>query len=553
MDVAELRAIYTATSQEFDRVTDHVQKRLKETQAQAGGLGGASQAVANEVKKIESTLTSRAPVRFLGIDVASEKKAAAEVVNTARTTASQVQQATTKFDSTAFWARQGKAATDSFRTTEHESVRAAKASSLVWDKATLDRIKAAEQGAAQEAQVTAKRVASTTRATSTIVRDAKTGATLTQAELAKIIGGGSKVVEAEAAKVGKATGGVLANLQKLFLQNNFLFRQLGQRVAGALGFAAVGVTKIALNFEQLVTKSGGAATGLGDVASNALGATGALGPVGIAVGVVVVGLTALVAASIGAAAGMFYFASSAAEAEERFADLSRQTGLSTDNLQVFDLAARQSGTTLDKFVTGVGQLDRKLVDAAEGGTSRFSVGLKKLGIDAEDPNKAISQLIDLFAKLPAGVTRTGAAMQVFGTRDGKAVVAVVDQITESVGTADGALDRFKKQVQDTGVHINSDGVETAAAFHKQVVLLEAQFESFKRIVGEEALPTVLAAATKFSDWIARNRVEIGNWARDIEHVAEGVLSLTGALLKLAAIAALPMIIELRLIPKIAEG
>lgn len=512
-----------------------MQRRLRETQAQAGGLGGASQAVANEAKKIESTLTSRAPVKFLGIDVAGEKRAAAEVVNTARSTANQVKQATEKFDNTAFWAKQGQAAANAAKVAESETKRAASAVGATWR---------AEAGI--EEGLHARRAVAATKATSTVIRDARTGATLTQAELAKIISGGSKVVEAEAAKVGKATGGVLDSLRKLFLQNNFLFRQLGQKAAGDLGFAAVGVGKLAINFEQLAGKSLTAAAGLEGAAGGAASLLGVLGPVGIAVGVVAVGLTAMAALSIGAAAGLFSVAKSVADVEEHFDDLSRQTGLSTDNLQVLDITTQQAGTTVDKLTNSVGQLQRKLIDASEGGTSRLSVGLKKLGVDLEDPNVALSQLIDLLAKLPSGTVRTGAAMQIFG-RGGRDVAGVVDQIVENVGNADGALDRLKKQFIDAGIHIDKDGVGNAAKFHDQLILIEAKLESVKRIVGEEALPVVLNAATKFSDWIARNRVEIADWAKGIEHAAEMLTNLGSILLKLTGLSLLiPVTIQLRI-------
>ncbi|HTG95687.1 MAG TPA: hypothetical protein VL866_24005 [Pyrinomonadaceae bacterium] len=535
MDVAELRAVYSATSADFDRVTDHVQKRLKETQAQASGLGGASQTVANEAKRIESTLTSRAPVRFLGIDLASEKKAAAEVVSTAQNTVKQVEQATSKFDRTAFWARQGTQATNAAKTVEK-----------AWSLADTEQARAASRLAAAEEQVLARRVTNAAKATSTVIRDAKTGATLTQAELAKIISGGSKVVEAEAKKVGAATGGVFANLQKLFLQNNFLFRQLGQRVAGDLGFTAVGVGKLALNFEQLAGKSLVAAAGMEGAAGGAASLLGILGPVGIAVGVVVAGLTAMAALSISAAVGMFYLAKSVTDTEEHLDDLSRQTGLSTDNLQVLEITTRQAGSNIDKFIGSVGQLQRKLVDASEGGTSRLSIGLKKLGVDLDNPNIALGQLIDLLSKVERGNARTGAAMQIFG-RGGREVAGVVDQIEESVGNADGALDRLKKQFIDAGVHIDKDGIKTAGKFHDQLILIEAQFESVKRVIGEEALPTVLDAATKFSNWIATNRTEIADWAKAIEHVAETLTNLGAILLKLTGLSLLiPVTIQLRI-------
>lgn len=509
MDVAELRAIYTATSVDFDRVTDHVQRRLKETQTAAGGVAGASQTVANEVKKIETTLTSRAPVRFLGIDVAREKAQVAEVANVAKSAASEVQQATSKVDSVA--------------------------------AASLARFKGTAKATATETKQTVASVGATlstaerasARTTSTLIRDAKTGATITRAELAKIIGSGSKAVEAEAVKVGSSTSKILGDLRRLFLQNNFLFRQLGQRVAGDAGFAAVGVGKLALNFGQLAAGSGGAAAELEGAASAATSALGVFGPLGIAVGVAAVGFVAVEIAAAAAGIGLFLVAKSVADTEQHFEDLSRQTGLSTDNLQALDITTRQAGTTLDKFVGSVGQLQRKLIDASEGGTSRLSVGLRKLGIDLDDPNVALNQLIDLLIKLPAGTVRTGAAMQIFG-RGGRDVAGVIDQIAENVGTTDGALDRLKKQFIDAGVHIDKDGTQTAAKFNDQWVKIEAQFESVKRVVGEEALPTVLRVATQFSNWLARNRVEIADWAKQIEHAAEALVRVGIALGKLAS-------------------
>jgi hypothetical protein len=479
-------------------------------------------------------------VRFLGIDAASEKKAAAEVVSTAQNTVKQVEQATSKFDRTAFWARQGTQATNAAKTVEK-----------AWSLADTEQARAASRLAAAEEQVLARRVTNAAKATSTVIRDAKTGATLTQAELAKIISGGSKVVEAEAKKVGAATGGVFANLQKLFLQNNFLFRQLGQRVAGDLGFAAVGAGKLALNFEQLAASSGGAAAGVGSVVSGAGAALGVLGPVGVAIGAVTVAMLALTAASIGAGAGLLFIAKSISDTEEHFDDLSRQTGLSTDNLQALDITTQQAGTTLDKFVGSVGQLQRKLIDASEGGTSRLSIGLKKLGIDLDDPNVALSQLIDLLAKLPAGTVRTGAAMQIFG-RGGRDVAGVVDQIVENVGNADGALDRLKKQFIESGIRIDKDGVQAAARFHDQLIKIEAQANSVKRVLGEEALPVVLEAATKFSDWIARNKGEIADWARTVEHAAEQVAGLAGWLLEITKFSTIPIRFAISGLEKVGE-
>lgn len=517
MDVAELRAIYTATSQEFDRVTDHVQRRLKETQGLASGTSGGGS--------------------LLGINVAKEKQAAAEVVNVAKQTVTQVEQATSKFDPSAFWSRQGSAAKAATPVVEGEAKRAASATTAAWENAAL-----------REAAIQARRAANASRTSKTIVTDVATGAKLTQAELNKLLGVGSKALEGEAVKASSGIKKVLSDLQTLFLRNNFLFRQLGQRAAGDLGFAAVGVSKLAINFSQLAQTEGGAAAELGGVFSAATATLGVMGPLGVAIGVAAAALVATEVAAIAASAGLFLVAKSTADAEARFEELNLQTGLSTTNLKGLDVAAEFSGKKVDNLTSSLGQLQRKLIDASEGATSRLSVGLKKLGIDAADPNRALAQLVDLLAKIPTG-QRIGASMQIFG-REGRVVAQVVGNITEEVGTADGVMERWNKHLQDLGIHIDEDGIKKADAFNKQWAILGEQIGSAARIIGEEALPTVLKVATQFSGWLATNRVLVADWAKSIEHAAEKVVELGVLLGKLARLT--PIVVPITLLIEVAN-
>lgn len=658
MDVAELRAIYTATSAEFDRVTDHVQRRLKETQAVASGAGkgGQSQAtkeaanvqlgilksveqgrqafVKSQIEAVEkgaaASIASTKAVteverqaanvrmgflrtfetgrqEFVGSQIKAAEAEAKGIIGalqkeaTARKQVASVRLTTTAVDMAAFWEKQRQGAQSAARTVETETKRAASTVTATW----LDA------GAREE------NIRRRTAAKGTAI---VTGAAATQ----------RTTIKGVAAEVEKSTNNISTALTSLFIRNNFLFRQLGQRVAGDLGFAAVGVTKLGINLGDLITRQHGAISSqqslnaaflkfeaiiasvargrnkaAGDIfgilgidalkglrapeeafakflagfrritnesdraalaatlfgkdaikllpalEATAIGATGAAGGLGtlasgyittatsaatvIAPVAAVVALFAAVElAAIAAGFGLFSLAKSVAASEEKFEDFHQQTGLSIENLYALDIAAKQSSSTLPRLVNSVGQLERKLIDASEGGTSRLSAGLRKLGIDADDPNKALAQLFDLLAKLPAGTVRTGAAIQIFG-RNGRELAAVVGQVVQRVGSADGVLERFKKSLEDSGATVRKDGVRTAAEFHDQMVLLSAQFENFKRIAGEEALPSVLRVATQFSNWIATNRVELGNWAKDLERTAEKVVEFGVNLLKLAKI------------------
>lgn len=366
----------------------------------------------------------------------------------------------------------------------------------------------------------------------------------------KLLGSSAKVVEAEGKKVGAATGSILTDLKKLFLQNNFLFRQMGQRVAGDAGFIGVGLGKLGFNLKDLIVAEGGAAAGATTLA-DAMSALGFLvNPVTAGLVLATAAVVGLGVASVASAAGLFFLAKGTSDAEEKFADLSQQTGLSVQNLQILDIAGRRSHTTIDRLQASVGQLERKLIDASEGGTSRMSQGLKKLGIDLEDPNKALSQIVDLLAKLPAGTVRTGAAIQIFG-RAGKDAAGAIGEMVDQVGTADGVLDRFRAKQEGKGIHILSpDEIKLADDFNTKLKDLTDQIETIIHVAGVEALPVILDATTRFSNWIIRNKAEIADWTKSIVHLLEKLATLGFELINLTRVP--PILIPITIVKKIID-
>lgn len=132
-----------------------------------------------------------------------------------------------------------------------------------------------------------------------------------------------------------------------------------------------------------IDKLGGSASGLASI-------KGALG-----------GLTA--ALSVG---GLVAFAKSTIDAADNINDLSQRIGIGVRDLATWQLAAEQSGTSLESVARGVKALSKNLVENGD--------AFRAAGITATDANGALVQLADIFAAMPDGIEKTTLAVELFG-------------------------------------------------------------------------------------------------------------------------------------------
>lgn len=96
----------------------------------------------------------------------------------------------------------------------------------------------------------------------------------------------------------------------------------------------------------------------------------------------------------------------AIDAADGFHDLSQRVGINIQALAGWQLAANQSGTSIESVAKGIKGLSGYMVDHAD--------RLKAAGVTATDANGAMIQLADIFAAMPDGVEKTALAVQLFG-------------------------------------------------------------------------------------------------------------------------------------------
>ncbi|HCX29412.1 MAG TPA: hypothetical protein DHU55_06510, partial [Blastocatellia bacterium] len=237
-------------------------------------------------------------------------------------------------------------------------------------------------------------------------------------------------------------------------------------------------------------------------------------PVGLSIAAV--GGLALIGA--GSAGVLYEMATSAAKTGNDLLSMSQKTGLSVENLQALGEASKITGSSLDRIVMSVGIFEKKLTDA-DGADTKLAAGFKKLGIDTSDANKALGQVIAYLGKFPAGIQRTGVAMDIFG-RSGKDMAAITDEMK---GSLTGYTDEMKKM----GMVIGTDSVTASRAFIREQEHLGQQWDVIKFKIENAATPIVENWLKDISQWMVKNQADIVAWGETFVNAASAIVTHTG--------------------------
>lgn len=94
------------------------------------------------------------------------------------------------------------------------------------------------------------------------------------------------------------------------------------------------------------------------------------------------------------------------DAADAMNDMSQRVGIAVRDLAKYELATKQSGTTMEALAKGIKGLSGNLMENGD--------ALKKAGISATTADGAMQQLADVFAAMPDGMEKTTLAVKLFG-------------------------------------------------------------------------------------------------------------------------------------------
>jgi hypothetical protein len=229
-------------------------------------------------------------------------------------------------------------------------------------------------------------------------------------------------------------------------------------------------------FKKVGGAAKGAAGAVGGVAKVALGATVAIAALGTAVAVL--------------AKKSFDFA-------DAIGKVATRTGMATDTIQAFQIAAIESGSTfeianksLEKFTRSVGDAQRGLKTQADIFRD-LGVSITDVNGNTKDMDTLLREVADGMSKLGSQSEKATAAANLFG-RAGIQIVDVLDN-----GAA--AFDAYIQKAQAYGLILDEKGIRKSEKFNDTLALINRQFKVVKAVIAIAFLPILQTLATNISD------------------------------------------------------
>lgn len=214
-----------------------------------------------------------------------------------------------------------------------------------------------------------------------------------------------------------------------------------------------------------------------------------LGALGAAVGGVFVGFELLkkafdIALSIGQTAGAIR-------------DLSTQTGVGIEQLQILGAATKDYGVTAEELGRGMFQLSQRIAGGDDSAAAALHVlGLRVDELKGKSPDQIFLTAVRAINQLPNPLTRSAVAAELFGSKLAAAILKIGPDLDEMIA-----------KVKQAGEFMSEDAVKGADDFADAIEHLKNQMMAF----AGDALGPTLGRLTLLLDLL--RRPEIGTLAK----------------------------------------
>lgn len=210
--------------------------------------------------------------------------------------------------------------------------------------------------------------------------------------------------------------------------------------------------------------------------------------------------------------------------------LGERVGLSTEAVQELGYAASISGASSESMQVSMQHLARSLQELRTKGTGPAADALHALGISASDSeirhgnlDQVLEIVADRFAKMPDGVKKTSAAMNLFG-RSGTTLIPLLNK-----GSA--GIKELREEAERLGVVIGNEGIEKAEEFEKAQKRLGATLTGIKNTAVIAMLPALQEMLEGLQKWISANREAISSTLEEVIHGLAEAFGVVGHVIK----------------------
>ncbi|MEN6310888.1 MAG: phage tail tape measure protein, partial [Acidobacteriota bacterium] len=203
----------------------------------------------------------------------------------------------------------------------------------------------------------------------------------------------------------------------------------------------------------------------------------------------------------------------AVDAGDEINDLSKKTGISTELLSGYKLAADKSGTSLQGFAIGMKGLANQMQAAHDqGGAAKKT--LDSLGVSYQDNtgklrplDQVLLDVADRFTKMPDGATKSALAVDVFG-KAGADLIPLLN-----LGRR--GLEENYAAAEKLGLVYSKDAAEGADEFNDSLAELKGSVQGLGNQITQALMPTLKPIVSDLKDVI----VSVREWAKNNPELA----------------------------------
>jgi len=218
-------------------------------------------------------------------------------------------------------------------------------------------------------------------------------------------------------------------------------------------------------------------------------------------------------------------------------DLSKRTGITTDVLQAYSLAANQSGVGLETFGKAVQKLTINLGEAQTGNKAAIKsfadLGLSVGDLSNLNPEQAFNAVVAAISKLPNPAQQAAAAVSLFG----KSGVELVPIFQEGATY----LQQMTAEAKRLGIVLSPQQTDGIGKLDDSLQKTQLTLQSFAARVVAELAPALTRAAEEASTFIASIDIKnvanaltttVSNLAKVFQLLADSAAPLAGNILPL---------------------
>ncbi|MEN6560091.1 MAG: hypothetical protein ABFD52_04875 [Acidobacteriota bacterium] len=211
-----------------------------------------------------------------------------------------------------------------------------------------------------------------------------------------------------------------------------------------------------------------------------------------------------------AAAGIAAAVKMTANAGDEINDMSQRTGIATEILSSFKLAAEKSGASIDGLAIGLRGLASNMQTAAAGGKAQADM-FKSLGVDIVDStgklrplNDVLFGVADRFSALEDGAMKTALAQDVFG-RSGMELIPLLNLGSKGLEEEAAAAARL-------GLVFSKDSAKACDMFNDSLAELKGAFAGIRNDIALALIPATRSLVSGMTDGLAVLRSKIAEFA-----------------------------------------